>query len=687
MKTKFKPPLAVHFIWHPSDAAVVDPILIEVRKSFARDKDRPFSRGLNIPLFFYSSQNADEVPDCYPSEEAARNVVFVFTSVNTAGSPKWTGYIENIIGGSLNIVPIAVDKYGLYHEGGLKSLNCVRSYEWPNEDNGLYAIVALAHEIYRHGLVEINLEEQGKNSSVTIFLSYAKSGDTGRLHAESVKRFIDNTNMHHFFDATEISPGFLFNEEIEKNILRSTLLLIGSDAYSSRYWCQREILCAKQHCRPIVAVDCLEDYEDRIFPACSNVPCVHVSPDTPLSNRNILRILVAAILETIRHGHALKSLEFYRNQGWIDQDTEISSRPIEIRQALSVKDKGKSKVCYPEPPVYLEEADWHEKVDVMAFTPLWKPCDHDKFKNMRIGISISDVPSNGHVFYHLHADHLTRLAQDIARHLLSRSAIVIYGGDLRMDGFTQFILEEAIILKNRLMTDSVQVENHLAWPLYLDSNDGNYVKINTWRAMYKDVIETKEHIIPADILHIVDSKTFLSPINTLNKYIWSRCLTEMRQHSISSSSARICAGGKLDGYKGKMPGVLEEILIALEHSKPIYLLGAFSGVVGEVCHSIRTRTISKFITEDWQIKHNPGYSDLQEWARAKGYHADYEQIKIILMGLQVSDIAKNTGLSEAEYLRLMISPFVDECVHLILKGLGNISDMKDHNHTRIKGDV
>ena len=91
-----------------------------------------------------------------------------------------------------------------------------------------HTVLAMAHEIYRHGFVEIAEDDKGKSSSLKLFLSHAKSGNTGRLHAEAIKRFIDNTNMSHFFDATTISPGFKFNEEIIKHIVDSTMVAICS---------------------------------------------------------------------------------------------------------------------------------------------------------------------------------------------------------------------------------------------------------------------------------------------------------------------------------------------------------------------------------------------------------------------------------------------------------------------------
>ena len=672
MSARYQAPLAVHFVWHPSDTDWVDPILEVVSTHLSRNVDRPFSRNLNIPLFLYSSNSPAIVPSDFPQELAARNVLFVFTSINTRGYDHWNEYIRSLpCEGSFRVVPVALSHEGLGHgeEGSLKSLNFIRAYEWPKELTPQHAILAIAHEIYRHGFVEIEEGDKGKSSSVKIFLSHAKSGDTGRSHAESIKFFIDNTNMSHFFDATEISPGFKFDEEIIKHIKESTVVAIGSDVYSSRYWCQREILCAKEHHRPMIAVNCLEDYEDRIFPAGSNVPCIHVPPESPLSESDILRVLSAAILETIRHHHALKSLAYYQSRSWIGNDCAVVSRPPEIRQLLALKAEGiTNKICYPEPPIYSEEADWHRQLEIDTFTPLWSKSENLSLSGLHVGISISDVQNNGFSENHLPTSQSTRLAQDLARHLLARSATLIYGGDLRKDGFTEFILNKAVSLKNRLNNEEIHVENHLAWPLHKSSRE-----ITVWRSNYRAVMKTVEYDIPNDIAGDVDKERFLPPSTPLNKYYWSRCLTEMRVKSISSSHARICAGGKLFGYNGKMPGVLEEILIAIDKKKPIYLLGAFGGVVGEVCKALGSESYPTPLTEAWQNTHNVGYVDLQAIARTHGMHADYQQGKTVLASIDIPTLSRNAGLDEETYCRLMETPFVDECIHLIMQGLKKLS--------------
>ncbi|MCX7553718.1 hypothetical protein OS175_07495 [Marinicella sp. S1101] len=667
----YKPPLAIHFIWNPADEGSMNTILDSVRSSFARDIDRPFSRGLNIPLFFYSSENPNQCPVHSPKQHAAKDIVFVFTSVNTVGRDSWKTYIDQLtLSNTFLAVPIAIDGNGLGHgsDGSLKNLNFLRSYDWPKELKRERAVLAISHEIYRHGLVEINDSDHGKSSSIKVFLSHAKAGDTGRLHAESIYKFIDSTNMSRFFDATEISPGFKFDEEIIKHIKESTLVAIGSDAYSSRYWCQREILCAKQHQRPIIAVDCLQKFEDRIFPAGSNVPCVNVSPNTPIGELDILRILNATILETIRHHLAQESLKFYQSQNWIDKDCAIISRPPEIRQVIDLKNKGKQKICYPEPSLYSEELDWLSHFGMEAFTPLWNKEEDEALGHSRIGISISDNPVGNYSDHHLHADHLKRLSQDLARHILARAGAIIYGGDLRKDGFTQFILDEAIAIKSRLNTENIHVENHLAWPLYVSDPE-----IVAWRAKYNGIIKTVEHDIPDDIAKDIDKKDFIVPSGMKNKYIWSRCLTLMREQSIEFSHVRICAGGKLAGYHGKMPGVLEEIFISIEKNKPIFLLGAFGGVVAEVCRTIKGKVITEPLTEHWQVTNNAGYFELQEKAEKESHKANYANIKTILEEISVDNLASSCGLCSDEYMRLMDSPFVDECVHLILKGLKTLA--------------
>ncbi len=682
-----KPPLAIHFVWHPNDHNQYYPNISKFRQYLTRDIDRPFSRELNIPTFLYSSRNHQIVPREL-QKIAQKDLVFLFLSRHTLINKEWVNYI-NDISSDFIIIPLALDDNALKHtnSGRLKNLNLIRSYTWPLKNQEEYFILMLSHEIYRFSFLDDIEGNKGNDSSLKLFLSHTKVDEHGVNLASEIKKFIDNTNIQNFFDTTDIAPSHRFDEEIEQHLQESTVIAIGSDKYSSRYWCQREILLAKEERRPIIFVNTLEYYEDRIFPAITNIPNIHISHNLELREKEILRILIAALLETVRFNYATNLLEYYRAQEWIDPKSEIFARPPEINQIIKLlkerEKSGKSNevlhVCYPEPPVYAEEISWINQFEkpttqddifenkIEAVTPLWSVFKKKHTPN-KIGISISDYKQDQFEKHNQHIDELKRLAQVLAAHLLAHEHTLIYGGDLRKDGFTQFILDEAMIIQSRLKDSNIRVENHLAWPLYLDE------KVDDFEVEYYSLVEIVKHEIPTDIS--VDETIFIPPTSPENKYIWSRCLSEMRLKSIEQSDIRILAGGKCEGYLGKMPGVLEELIITIEQKKPVYLLGGFGGITHKITQSILNESIEKELTERWQIENNEGYADLQQIAKQNGVSAEYDEIKDLILKLDINLLAEKTGLTLEQYQRLMITPFIDEAAHLILEGLVSLSCTK-----------
>jgi hypothetical protein len=669
-KMEYLPPLSVSFVWHPLDKDVVRPILDFLQSNLARNKDKPFSRTLNIPLFFYSSQSENTVPNAFPNANSSISITFVFTSLHTIGVPSWKAYIEESpVTESTLIVPIAIDFFGLRHGGNIEGINCIRLGDFmalSPEQAVMSVSVSMIHEITRRLNCSGDLsQEVGKDSSLKLFLSHCKAGNTGVRYATALKRYIDDSNMTRFFDVNEISPGFSFESEISQHIASSTLVILETDEYSSRYWCQREVLLAKQLSRPIIVVNCLDSFVDRILPASSNVPSLHVEACSDLSLDDILRILITALLESLRCTYAHKKLEGFKLARWIPSESLVLARPPEIQQVVELKREGTTinKICYPEPPMYEEETTWLAYFNMEAFTPLWRQEDNNIFEGFSIGISISDPAYDSGATDHINPDSLIHLSQDLARHLLARSASLIYGGDLRDNGFTQFILDEAKVLQERLKQVASPVKNFLAWPLHLDSKS-----TIQFRAKYGDAITLVKCIAPEG----VDAEKFLPPDTPDNLLHWSRSLTQMRQDLVSESGVRICAGGKYSNFKGKMPGVLEEIMLTLDSNKPLYLLGGFGGVVGEVSDVLLHKQKIVKLSQIWIQDNQAGYSELQSLAKASNEHYDSLKVENILLTLDIASLSANAGLSENDYRKLMVTPFVDECVHLVMKGIKNL---------------
>ena len=74
MTSIITPPLAAYFIWHGSDQKAFDEVCGDFRSYLTRDIDRPFSRELNIPTFFFSGYDH---PPKQPNYLAQNNVIFI----------------------------------------------------------------------------------------------------------------------------------------------------------------------------------------------------------------------------------------------------------------------------------------------------------------------------------------------------------------------------------------------------------------------------------------------------------------------------------------------------------------------------------------------------------------------------------------------------------------------------------
>lgn len=667
---EYQSPLSVGFVWHPADKDVVEPLFQECFACLRRDVDRPFSRSINVPVFIRTSAE-----DAIPPEVtilSKRAIIFAFVGKNCMADDRWVDYLQSLAKTDrCDMVLIALDNSAFNFSGGIENLNFIRAYEFPQEVFRERICLSVFHEIYRYGLNESRKDlKRGKESALKLFLSHAKDRAQGVAAATALKKLIENGPMQEFFDATDIAPGYGFEAEILAHINDSTLVAIHSDSYSSRYWCQREVLAAKDADRPIIAVDLIGKYEDRRFPLAGNIPVVRIpiEGDLQIKEIHLLEILQAALVESIRFFYSKVVLSAYQAAGWFPRDAFLSARPPEAcvlaRLAADIQQEadGVLDFVYPDPPIYQEEARHFEKFGLKPYTPLTST--NLKLEGKKVGVSISE-PSENELLELGHRDlHLRLLMQDVARYGLSYGAELIYGGDLRPNGFTDFLFQEGHALQSRLKTINVHLTNHVAWPIYLADTS----KLRDWKAKHRKVATMVEHPVPNDVIDLVpSSNSFLKPEDHSSSFVWSRSLTEMRKAMIASCDFRIYAGGRLTEYKGWMPGVLEEIIIAVEMGKPIFLIGGFGGVTRSVCRLYREKTVPEELSFDWQVSNKRSLEEMVSFAASRGvdYKCMYQE------GLElIKNADLRNGLSADENDRLFTTPFADEVVHLILKGIG-----------------
>ena len=241
-------------------------------------------------------------------------------------------------------------------------------------------------------------------------------------------------------------------------------------------------------------------------------------------------------------------------------------------------DAGWNLVIYPDPPLGDEEVELiHSMWPGARLTTPISSAHWVKTKSTvgpltgtAVAVSISESPDLARLG--MGEPHLHDAIQEFARHILANGGIVAYGGDLRKGGFGENLVD--LVQTYRLAGHEPwnRVRRYVAWPIHLEKDSAEWARL---KAHYKlDAIFTRTEK-PADIG--LDPDTYFKPDTVERRYAWARGLTLMREQMDSATDlkARVIIGGRVQGFIGRYPGVLEEAIITLQHGEALYLCGGF----------------------------------------------------------------------------------------------------------------
>lgn len=252
-----------------------------------------------------------------------------------------------------------------------------------------------------------------------------------------------------------------------------------------------------------------------------------------------------------------------------------------------------------------------------------------------IAISISESPDMN--VLGLSNEHLVDAMAEVARYLLAMGARLMYGGDLRAGGFTELLFE--LVARHRrdadLGDERVGVSNFLPWPVHISWTPE---QVNELSNAVKGVAELIYLTLDGQIIPLEERQQLVR--RQASEDQWAEGLTAMRDVMTRRTDARLVLGGKVEGYKGRMPGVAEEALCALRAGQSLFVLGGFGGCAGDIAGALGLAPSSPART--W-----PGRDNFT------GFTAE---------GL-------NNGLDAKENTILATTVHVDQAVTLILRGL------------------
>ena len=252
-----------------------------------------------------------------------------------------------------------------------------------------------------------------------------------------------------------------------------------------------------------------------------------------------------------------------------------------------------------------------------------------------VAISISE--SADMAILGLAEEHLRDAMAEVVRHLLAMGARLAYAGDLRNEGFTALLVELVARHRRAAPTEDepAGVVSYLSWPLHAGCRAQDIRKVARELEGVAEVrcLDLDGRDLPLDTLAP-------EPTDATEEQ-WRAGLTAMRSALTEATDARVVLGGRVAGYKGRMPGIAEETLLALRANQPVFLLGGFGGCARD-------------IAEDLGLAPAEGRSG--EWPGREAFK-------------RVMPSSLNNGLTEDENRTLARTAHIDQAVALVLRGL------------------
>lgn len=610
-------------------------------------------------------------PEPVPWDEAETTVVLAFIDQYALGTPTWRSWVEAraaeagpgdpaVVADRAGegsrprrvVVPVALDP--AFTNLDLAGLHAVHLL--PAEPTFRDGPVRLLHHIWR----ELRGERRAR-----LFVSYAAAD--GRPRAEAIQQYLANrTHLEPLFDRVSLLEGGRFDTQIEQQLASAcALIVVLTDAWSGRPWCQRELLFAKSQGVPVVVIDALERGVPRAFPYLGNGLTLRWTDDLP-------ELLHLVMLEATRDAFVDRHLEVLRAAGWLPPGADTLDRAPEL--ATLERWARQPELVHPDPPLAQHEHDLLKRVvpTTRVRTPtqaLMRGANERPLTGRRLALSISDPPHEELTRLGLSTHHIRRAWLAVARHLLAAGAGFDYSGDFRDHGFTWQLVDLIQAHRQAQMKVEVPVTLQVPWPI----SEGLTPEV---RSRIPSPIQVVGHPLPPDVPWKPGTST--DPTTREARFAWARALTETRLAVTAATDARVLLGGAWIA-KGRIPGLAEEALLHLEAGKPLYLLGGFGGMTAALAAAVQGRE-PKALTNALQL-----YDDLTRDA-ARDYNtwvdalpADAPVHPTVRMRVDYPDLVQrfaqrgpgglNNGLSAELNLRLMATRDLTEAIGLVLYGL------------------
>ena len=520
-------------------------------------------------------------------------------------------------------------------------------------------------------------------SKGSLFVSHAKAdlASTGDAAKKIHDYVVSDTTGNSFFDVTDLGAGHSIGKQINDALEGGVFVSVRTDSYSSRDWCQRELLVAKQNRLPTLTVEILRKGESLSSPYGGNGPTM-MWADSPEE------VVSRALVECLRAAYFRKESKRTIESAGLPEDSVAMNRPPELLDLVQgpIRRQGAQVVIHPDPELSasLREllAAANPRLKLVTPTTAFRRIGQrgnsvtNPFDRLQVALSLSDSPSvDGPEGYA--KEHVEDATVFLARSLIAAGAHIAYGGDFRRGGYTE-ILSELISAYRQAAGEDQILHSYLGAPIDLED-------------------------VPDDFL-ITAHHMGMDPFKQESKLpVWNHgnpdvglipfYVSEMRLCMAKQTQARVVLGGASvprlaehpgqGGYGGRYPGVVEEAWRTLEAGQPLYVVGGYGGAAALIADLVEGKATPEDLQDDkWlafdSFKARCDLLDNSPYREALGLpesmEAMAERIRTLGADLLRDDetcLAKN-GLTVEQNRRLLRSRDPVMIASLVFEGLQRI---------------
>lgn len=304
----------------------------------------------------------------------------------------WSDYLGTLADSNrladVGVFPLVIDREGVDGTALGQLLGGIQPLQAAGATDAARLAGDLAHSI-------TGLAKGGVDQRLQVFLSHTKwhsvaerpevEGRPDEVAAlvEDIREAINGTHLDVFFDAASLQPGSDWHERLVAEAGRSALLVVRSDRYAEREWCQREVLVAKRADLPMVTLLAVRSGEDRGSFLLDHGPTVALDDrDGQTRLDSISAALHCLVDEALKRAlwDRQRAVLAHRGFDWLPVHAPEPTTVIhwlQSQQAARPADGAPLVILHPDPPLGPDEhtvvADLIHLVDPAALVDILTP--------------------------------------------------------------------------------------------------------------------------------------------------------------------------------------------------------------------------------------------------------------------------------------------------------------------------